>query len=293
MSPVKSAVLLLLVLLCVESESRATNTFFLPGDAFFHTGLGIERLDRLEEETSPVFGYVRPRNAAWTGCGYAGFASLKYEEMPGSLKKNLVRTGRHIRRWDSQAVFVREVDPETGEESTRELNPMHLFIYNPEFGGRIGLKFNEHWMQHTARYESFVTDHRLVAEDWKLSRHVAPLSIETPFELVGGKKPGGGVGPGFGWGGLESPIEPMGGPRIEEPVTIRGAMKLIVIPRSESTVAAKVDRELDRVALEKDGAVMYVVTVEGVTGRRVVRNEWVDFDPFKLDHEALRDGNKE
>jgi hypothetical protein len=289
----KSALTLLFVFFCAESESSATNTFFLPGDAFFHTGLGTERLDRLEEETSPVFGYVRPRNAAWTGCGYAGFSHLKYEEMPVPLKQNLVRTGRHIRRQDSQAVFVREADPVTREESLRELNPMHVFIYNPDFRGRIGLKFNEHWMQHTARYESFVTNHRLVAEDWKLSRHVAPLRVETPFELVGGKKPGEGVGRGFGWGGLESQIEPMGGPRIEEPVTICGAMKLIVIPRSESTVAAKVDRELDKVALKKNGAVMYVVTVEGVTGRRVERNEWVDFDPFKEDNERTRRLNVE
>jgi hypothetical protein len=64
MSPAKTLLGVLLVLLCVASGSSATNTYYLPGNAFFHTELGTERLDRLEGETSPVFGYVRPRNAA-------------------------------------------------------------------------------------------------------------------------------------------------------------------------------------------------------------------------------------
>jgi hypothetical protein len=38
---------------------------------------------------------------------------------------------------------------------------------------------------------------------------------------------------------------------------------------------------------------MYVVTSEGVSGRRVERNEWVDFDPFKDDNEPTGTSNGE
>ena len=275
----------------IPKDAWATNTAFLPGDAFFHTLLKTEDLERLETEDSPTFVYALPRHVGLNLCGYAGFWRLRYEQMPESLRKNVIKLARHLRATEHFALFERRPNFETGELEDVEVAPFHLFIYEPAAKGRIGLKYNEHWSKHTAYFYTFAPDVDMIAAEWRDCERMPALEVEAPFELVGGKKPEdaqrfrGFGGSGESW--------PMGGPQITEPVVIRGPKKCIIVPAHgatwESIENVKPERELINIARMKNGATIYEVTVDGIVGKRAKHGEWVEFDPFADPTESDQD----
>lgn len=276
-------------LLCSTGTVEATNTFFLPGDALFHFRLNGQLLETFEQEETLRFVYARPRQYGISMCGFAGFPMLEYHEMPQELRDNIVKLTRHLRATRHPAIIVREVD-ENGAMQAVEINPFHVFLYNESFDDYhlLGMKLNEHWNEHTMQLETFVPGSETPEHIQRLKARANPLQVEVPFELVRGKKPEedskqNGAGSFFG-----NEYVILGGPRIEEPVLVRGNRKFVLIPsqtkqrpRNGTTAKPTPDQSVVDVSKAKPGSLFYVVTAQEVVGYRSVKRKWVPFDPFE------------
>ncbi len=282
------APLAVVLLLCCPTWVEATNTFFLPGDAFFHFRLDAQLLKSLEEETPPVFVYNRPRQYGVNMCGYAGFPRLEYHEMPQGLRDNLVKLTRRLRATRHPAIHKGAVNQER-EPQEREINPFHVLLYNDDFDeyALLGLKLNDRWNEHTSQFETFVPDGETPARIRQFQGKFKELQVEVPFELVKGQKPDETEGDsGAGFFGTEYAL--MGGPRIEEPVIVRGARKFVLIPseinlkhRAGTSAKPTPYRAVIDVSRTKPGAVFYVVTEKEVVGYRSLKRKWVPFSPYE------------
>jgi len=195
--------LALLSFLTMKSNANAHNTFFLPGDAFFHTVLTEDVLNQMEKEKSPVFEYARPEFLGESFCGYAGFAKLEFKNMPDSLKQQLRKLYGDLREITPKIVEItdeiiykegdlHDIEVKTGNKLTREINGFSVFLVNRNFDvtkHTLGLKYNEEWVDQVAafghdrrhlRLESFVQTPDAIAEEWRDSPLVPPLSAESP-----------------------------------------------------------------------------------------------------------------
>ena len=195
--------IVLLVTATWACAGNAHNTFFLPGDAFFHTVLTEEVLNRIENQKNPVFTYSRPRFLANSLCGSAGFSKLEFRGMPVKFKKQLREVYNNLRESVPKRIEITDeiiwkkgdigdVAVKTGTQINRELNGFSIFVVNADFNLAkhiLGLKYNEDWAdQVTAfshdrnhvRLESFIQTPEAIAVDWRDSQLVAPLSTECP-----------------------------------------------------------------------------------------------------------------
>ncbi|MAI30393.1 MAG: hypothetical protein CBE00_00650 [Planctomycetaceae bacterium TMED240] len=193
----------LLIHLAGKHSAGAHNTYFLPGDAFFHTVLTEETLNRIEEEKNPIFNYSRPEFLDNSLCGYAGFSKLEFRNMPIELKQRLRQVYDELREDVPKRIEIRDeiiykqgefgdIAVKTGNQLTREVNGFSVFVVNDTFLSTrfvLGLKYNEDWGEQVTAFghdrnhvhlESFIQTPEAIAEDWRDSKLVAPLSTECP-----------------------------------------------------------------------------------------------------------------
>lgn len=194
---------LLLICLAWERSVAAHNTFFLPGDAFFHTVLTEDTLTQIDKEKSPIFKYDRPKFLEDSLCGHAGFSKLEFRNMPVAFKQRLRQVYDELREDVHKRIEIKneiiykkgefgDIAVKTGNQIKREINGFSVFIVNADFNLAkyiLGLKYNEDWAdQVTAfshdrnhvRLESFIQTPEAIAEDWRDSQLVAPLSTKCP-----------------------------------------------------------------------------------------------------------------
>lgn len=189
--------------LALSATAHAHNSYFLPGDAFFHFVLTEAKLDQIDTQESPVVEYNRPDFLPDAFCGYAGFARLQYVEMPREMKKHLRSVYDKLRESIPKRVEITDevvtqrrdgmdVDVPTGKKLHREVNGFHVLFYNGSFNRekfRFGLKYNESWADDVANFghrrdhvhlESFVRKPDAIAEDWRDGADVKPLKAVCP-----------------------------------------------------------------------------------------------------------------
>ena len=275
--------LVAMTLVATPQPAAATNTGFLPGDAFFHTRLTSEQIQSLNEVADQVFVYRPPVNTPTVLSGYAGFWELHYTAMPEPLRLNLQKLCLQLRTTRYPLRVKRR-------ENERELNPFDLFIYPADFDEtktRVALKFNEDWTRHTLRFPTFVPVSDLVAYEWQRASRVPALAVSVPFELKSGKKSGEKPS----WYERKTGL-PTGGAEIKEAITLSGPTKLILIPSATNSVSSvqrgKEDapqKDIVAVARMNNGAVMFVVTAEQVERLEYRRGEWIRTDPFAADED--------
>lgn len=135
---------ILFVLGLCPSSVQASNTHFLPGDAFYHTILTEELVTWIQTEESPVFEYERPAHFPGAFCGNAGYSRIAFEKMPVLLKQNLRDAYFDLRNKYPKRI---EVTYYGGKESRQiETNGFHLFFYNEDFNLNehdLAVKYNE------------------------------------------------------------------------------------------------------------------------------------------------------
>ena len=206
----------LIVFVVSAGNCHATNQYFMPGDAFFHTELTEDQLNRMELTDNPVFTYDRPDFLPRMFCGYAGFKHLQYNRMPASMKQNLHLVYDEIRESAPRQIEITkeftikqtdegDIEIPTGRLLQREINGLTVFFYNRSFDMakfRLALKYNEHWADDFSKFglprshatlETFVPMPQAIAEEWRDAKLVSPLhaklppisvkSITTPIEV--------------------------------------------------------------------------------------------------------------
>lgn len=242
---------LLLCSIVISREALAVNIGFLPGDACFHARLTEDLVNRLASEPSTPLGYAKGKETGGDFCGYAGYWSLIINDPNDLYRTKLGQLYRDLRLYDPQQLIVST--NEAGKESTIETNGFHLFVYNADFTGPIGLKLNEHWMADLeplktisdfvdpygsgkkdpgtlvdmsntflmrGEYEPFVTDYRAVAIDWRRAADFPSLSVKIPDGIQG-----------------------IYGPRIKVPLTVEASeVKLVVLPKANVTPYTLLER---------------------------------------------------
>jgi hypothetical protein len=168
------------------TNAQAHNTFFLPGDAFFHTVLTGEVVQQFQREKNVRLSYKRPADAEFAFCGYAGFQHLDLVDAPRGLKENVAALYRKLRE-KRPAVF-----DEHDDGTKHEVNGFHLFAYNADFdfaNRHIGLRYNENWVEETMAFghrrehvflEEFVRARKATSEDWRDAASVKSLAADCP-----------------------------------------------------------------------------------------------------------------
>ena len=197
------AIVALVVCATGTQVSQAANQFFMPGDAFFHTLLTQKSLNRIAKSPQPVFTYHRPSHLPSMFCGYAGFATMQYKDMPASLRRNLQSVYRTVRKQTPLRVEITDemkikktpegdVEVPTGRKLQREINGLSVFFYNSSFDftkRRLALKYNEKWADEFAAFghrrddamlEAFAPLPKAIAEDWRDAKTVPALQAVVP-----------------------------------------------------------------------------------------------------------------
>lgn len=193
----------ILLALLDPCTAQGANQYFMPGDAFFHTVLTEELLDRIDEQDHPVFAYDRPEFLPKMFCGYAGFQYLQYDEMPQSMKDNLRKVYRDLRVIHPKRLEVTaevrvektdegDVEVPTGKKIYTEINGFSVLFYNQSFDRskyRLALKYNEDWADNFAAFghprehaqlEAFVPTAKAIGFDWRDGKLVDPLNVALP-----------------------------------------------------------------------------------------------------------------
>lgn len=204
------------VMAIAADECNASNQFFMPGDAFFHSVLTSNLLDEIDRSEHPVFTYDRPDFLPFMLCGYTGFHKLQYNGMPASMKKNLRQVYDEIRESTPKRIEITketttratddgDIKTPTGRELQTEINGPAVLFYNHSFDMarfRLALKYNERWADDFVEFghsrdhavlESFVPIPEAIAEDWRdgnlvdsLKAKLPPISVKslnTPIEV--------------------------------------------------------------------------------------------------------------
>lgn len=206
-------------LVCFTCEAWATNIFFLPGDAFFHSRLTAETIAAIRNGETVAFGYSRPSHVGAFGCGFAGHQKLTYSNMADEFRHHLLDACDELRRsYPRRLTTIETLDPPKSHVS--EENPLHLLIYNAAYDWKdqgLYLKFNENWTTEAkgpggagffggyvkppkARdYEPFLRDADSLMNEWRDAAEIQALDVKlpekaetnglglvlTPVELVG------------------------------------------------------------------------------------------------------------
>ena len=207
------------------TAGHAANTYFMPGDAFFHSRLTEDVIDDLVNGNgAATFRYDRPGPSTFSG--YAGFPNLTIEGLDPESRKWLKALYERLRMQYPQHIRVTKI--EVGDRIdvvAKEINGFHLLIYGRDFDVRrfrIGLKYNEEWhsppptavgptlfLGPVRSYDPFVKSYEAVVEDWKSASDVPGLPVELPKDALWARH----------------------GPKIEAPVTARAEdVRFLVFP---------------------------------------------------------------
>ena len=137
------------------------------------------------------------------GCGFAGYNTIQFKNMPELFKKNLRYTYDHLRKDHPKRVEIteetklvekdgEEVEVPTGKKIECEINGFSLLLYNASFDWnrhRIGVKYNERWVDEIAQFghnkdhvrlENLVGTARSMMVDWRDGPLVKPLQATLP-----------------------------------------------------------------------------------------------------------------
>lgn len=173
---------------------------FLPGDSYFESELTQEFV--METQRSPADKPLALQYNVPSGLfdEYAGYQKLEIHSFSEKRRQLLATIYKQTRLWQPP---VFEITLDKGREVRRELNGLHLLIYNKTFDYRlysVGLRYNENWADDGNSFSvprPFVSYYVLgdtlpnyVVEDWRSSKLVAPLKAvipsfpgKTPFDL--------------------------------------------------------------------------------------------------------------
>jgi len=179
----KSPTLLLSFLLwCLIVSAKAHNNYFLPGDALFSVSLtrDVVREWMSNDGTDFEFNYSR-FDGQFMACGNIGYTKLKVTGVDDKFRSALVEAYWRFTR----GVYpeFQEVDYETGEQ--RQTNAVVALIYNEDFDGILGLKYNENWIKEGAGvYGGLFSSSRPVVLDWRSATDFESLKLDKPIKSL-------------------------------------------------------------------------------------------------------------
>ena len=197
------------MLMQLPGPAEASNQYFMPGDAFFHTVLTEDVLDRVDDQENPVFEYDRPEFLPQMLCGNIGFQKLQYTKMSPAMKGNLRSAYDQLRESHPKRVEIRremvtrktdegDIEVPTGKKLHIEINGFSVLFYNADFDmkkHRLALKYNERWADEFAAWghkrnhailETFVPTKQAIPIDWRDGPAVRPLVAKLPARNSGG-----------------------------------------------------------------------------------------------------------
>ncbi len=184
-------------LLTLIQPLHATNNYFLPGDAFFHSILTLESIQKREKEQEAVYDYRFVCEPAF--CGYAGYSELKLDKQNKELAKNIHKAYFEIRKSISLKLQRKtyKTAPLTNTEKSswkpenfEETNGLSLLFYNEDYDWKrrnIAVKYNEDWLGDLkkfgfggGRYCEFVSTADAVVASWARGKYIPPLNVQLP-----------------------------------------------------------------------------------------------------------------
>lgn len=257
-----SQVLTLLVVVLFVGRCFANNSFFLPGDACFHTSLTKVQIESLKKAKTGerTFGYaIMVNHGGGYFCGFAGYMNATIPAVDDKFMTNLEDCYKKIRQHYPRELVEQAIDAET---DVVETNGINLVFYPADFDLEkhvIGLQYNENWIDEVVKFgherehcllNSQVDDAEAVAEAWRDSPKVPELKVTLPAKKAIVED--------------EESSERDETLRETRPVTVRGKVKAVVLGNATPTDLYRGDPEGgDR------SFTVYVVDSEGITEHRV------------------------
>ncbi|QDV19313.1 hypothetical protein Pan153_39780 [Gimesia panareensis] len=246
-----------LSLLTPVSPARATNDYFLPGDAFFPSRLILKNLKEQEQGAEPVYYYNYVCEYAF--CGYAGYSQLKLHKQNSELAKNirkaysLIRERQPIRLQRKNNVKFTRPEDLRNLDNYYETNGLSIFFYNADHvwqNWKIAIKYNENWREemkkfvNTGSYCAFVKTPDALKQSLEQGMNVPPLNVQLP----------------------EADIKT--GKRIDTPLIPKGPLKALIL----------FDDNYKQYYDMKGGKVLLEVTNKGITAYIIHRRQWKKYN---------------
>lgn len=169
-------------------------SYYLPGDAFFHTVITEKVLKKLEEDPNYAFDYNRS-HWQYTIPGYYSLSLGKQNRKLAIQIKEAyveVRYSMSLLKLKVIGISPNSISSKPSQEKTEfvEINGPHLFFYNEDYDWQkknIAIKYNEYWHQELMKfgypngdYAPFVKTPEAIIQSWQFSKVVAPLSVQLP-----------------------------------------------------------------------------------------------------------------
>ena len=163
-------------------SAKAHNNYFLPGDAFFSVSLtrDVVRDWMSNDGTDFDFNYSR-FDGQFMACGNIGYTKLNVTGIDDNFRSALAEAYWRFTR----GVYpeFQEVDYETGKQ--RQTNAVVALIYNKDFDGILGLKYNENWIKEGAGvYGGLFSSSRPVVLDWRSAASFESLKLNNPIKAL-------------------------------------------------------------------------------------------------------------
>ncbi len=180
---------LFLLFLCFGGSASAHNNYFLPGDSFFSVSITRDVIKKWMENSKPEFEFEYSRfDGEFIACGNIGYSNLKVHGIDSNFKSALSEA-----YWSysiNEPPLYRLEDEKTKKQS--QVNGVVALIYNADFDGPFGLKFNEDWQtQGAGRYCGLFEAAKPVIFDWQLGSKFPPLKLDSAPEPLEHIQPGG------------------------------------------------------------------------------------------------------
>lgn len=236
----------------------ANNYYFLPGDAFFHCTMTKAQAEALAEPSAKprVFKYsLYGAEFDFAFCGYAGYTNARIPKVDDRFAANLAKAYTRVR-----STYVREWRETLNKEKNVlfESNPVHVFFYRADYDfkrSNVALRYNENWVAEVkkfghrrahARLCCFISGEEPVTISWRDSELIPGFEVTLP----------------------EAPIQR--GKPVDEPLTIAGAVKAIVLPPISLSKFFAPDNSWDLFVVDSTGIVHLMYDDDEHT--------WVPFD---------------
>ena len=168
------AIMVVSVLIFFASPTKAHNNYFLPGDSFWCLSLTESLMENWDQNPEDHFEFTYTRyDNKFMACGNFGFDKLVLEKISKAFKASLTEAYKE---------FTRHRNPEFSKYSDGKLvqtNGVVALIYNSDFDGPLGLKFNENWVQEGwGKYSGIVNSAEAVSREWKYADLYPPLTTD-------------------------------------------------------------------------------------------------------------------
>jgi hypothetical protein len=172
------SVLLLLFCLWV-SPARAHNNFFLPGDSFFSVTITREVIKEWANLTESEVEFLYSRlDGEFSPTGNLGYTKLSLLGVDKDFRDSLSEA---YWRYTALQRPVFRLDDDS-QVSFRQINGVVALIYNRDFEGPLGLKFNQDWqIEGLRQYAGLFKTSVPVINDWRLGPEYRPLKLARPI----------------------------------------------------------------------------------------------------------------